>query len=71
MYCSKTYFVAQHNISNKIYNLKKHTYYKNMYLIQHIILYNVIFQGHVCLKDIKMEYKVYATYMCCIVLYTI
>ena len=56
---------------NKIYNLTQRTYYMDIHLIQHIMLYDIIFKGHICLKDIKMEYKVYATYMYYTVLYTI
>ena len=41
-YDQTTYHFEQHNVSNKICNLKQHIYYKDIYVIQHIMLYNML-----------------------------
>jgi len=46
---STTYNFKQHNMLNNICNLKQHTYYKDIYVIQHILLYNTLW-----LKDIHV-----------------
>ena len=45
-------------------------YYKDIYVIQYTIWYNVLCLKDIFLKDITMVYKVYATHICCIILYT-